>query len=268
MVSQTQPSPRSSIRPSARSPFFGATNRGLLHHACVILLGLSVATIFCPSGAGQSQTSNTETEVWPDVDAHIQLPSNFRVLVFGGTEQAIGFPYQQWYAAGGLGYQLKSILTPHLENIDQDKEHYLVFGGGYEFLRTIQSGKTSDENRIALDGVFSFRPTGRFLVLDRNRVEFRWIDGVYSTTYRNKLLVERDFLLRRFRFSPYGSVEVFYNGAQSSWNQEWYYVGIQWPHKRIFMVDTYYQRQNCTGCTPTNWNVAGVTLNFYFRNTN
>ena len=32
------------------------------------------------------------------------------------------------------------------------------------------------------------------------------------------------------------------------------------------MLDNYYQRQNCTTCTPKHLNVWGLTLNFYFRN--
>ena len=82
-----------------------------------------------------------------------------------------------------------------LLNIDPDKEHYLVFGGGYEFLRTAQSGEVHHENRITIDATPGFRPSVRFLVRDRNWVELRWIDGKYSTTYRNQLSVERDFLV-------------------------------------------------------------------------
>src|SRR5580698_3420646 len=94
-----------------------------------------LATILC-SVLGWGQTSSTETEAWPEVDAHIQLPSHLRILTFAGLEQGIGYPFQQWYAAAALGYQFKPILREHLLNIDPDKEHYLVFGGGYEFLRT------------------------------------------------------------------------------------------------------------------------------------
>ena len=39
----------------------------------------------------------------------------------------------------GLGYQWKRISKPHLENIDPDKEHFFLFGGGYERLQTLQS---------------------------------------------------------------------------------------------------------------------------------
>jgi hypothetical protein len=103
-------------------------------------------------------------------------------------------------------------------------------------------------------------------VRDRNWIELRWIDGVYSTTYRNMLTVERDFLVRGFRFTPYGSAEVFYDGPKHSWDQEWYTGGIDWPYKSLFMIDTYYRREHCDTCNPTNWNVGGVTLSFYFGN--
>jgi hypothetical protein len=229
-----------------------------------IFLGLFFATIFCSGAAGQSQTSTTETQVWPEVDAHLELPSHLRVLAFSGLEQGVGFPYQQWYAAAALGYQFKPILRQHLENIDPDKEHYFLFGGGYEFLRTIQSGKVKDEDRVTIDVTLGFRPTGGFLVRDRNWIELRWINGTYSTTYRNMVTVEHDFLLHRFRLTPYGAAEVFYDGASRSWNEEWYTAGVQWPYKHLLMLDTYYRRENCPTCNPANWNVGGVTLNFYF----
>ncbi len=172
--------------------------------------------------------------------------------------------YQQWYASAGLGYQFKPILREHLINIDPDKEHYLVFGGGYEFLRTNQSGKLKDENRITIDVTPGFRFPAGFLARDRNFIEFRWIDGVYSTTYRNMLSVERDFLVHRFRFAPFGSAEAFYDGSKHSWDQEWYTAGVQSPYKRLFMVETYYRRENCPTCKPANWNVGGVTLHFFW----
>jgi hypothetical protein len=36
---------------------------------------------------------------------------------------------------------------------------------------------------------------------------------------------------------------------------------------RLLMLDTYYLLQKCPTWTPPNANVAGVTLNVYFRNT-
>jgi hypothetical protein len=232
-----------------------------------MFLGLSLVAIFGSGARAQSQPPTTETEVWPEADAHLQLKSNLRVLSFAGLEEAVGYPFQQWYVAGGLGYQFKPILRDHLINIDPDKEHYLVLGGGYEFLRTTQSGHISDENRITLDGTPGFRLPAGFLVRDRNWLELRWKDGKYSTTYRNEASVERDFLVHGFRFTPYGAAEAFYDSPKHSWDQEWYTGGIQWPYKRVFMLNTYYRRENCPTCKPANWNAGGVSLNFFFAPT-
>lgn len=233
-----------------------------------VFLGASMLVSLCLSAIAQSQVSTTETEVWPEADIHIQLPANWRILAFTGLEQGVGYPFQQWYAAAALGYQFKPILKPHLKNIDPDKEHYFVWGAGYQFLRTVQSGEVQHEDRITIDATPGFRLPAEFLVRDRNWIELRWIDGAYSTTYRNLVTIERDFLLPNgVRFSPYGSVEAFYNGSNHSWNEDWFTAGIEFPYKRSLMVDTYYRRESCHGCVPANWNAGGITLNFFFGST-
>lgn len=228
------------------------------------LFGSLLAGVSCLGSLAQSQSDSTETQIWPEADAHVEFLSHWRMLAFGGTEQGIDYAYHQWYGAAGLAYQFKPILRPHLQNIDPDKEHHLVFGAGYEYLWTLQSGKVKKEDRITIDLTPSFRTPGNFLIRDRNWLELRWINGNYQTNYRNMIAVERDFLVRGFRFTPHGNVEFFYDGQSNSWNQEWYTAGVEWPYRHVFMLDTYYRRENCPTCKPAIWNVAGMTLNFYF----
>jgi len=232
-----------------------------------IVAGLILIAFFCPGARGQSQADATTGEFWPTANIHIQLPENYRLLGFVESKKGEEFSYQQLDVGLGFGYQWKTIRKPHPENIDPDKEHTFLFGGGYEYLRTLQAGKnTSYENRLVLEAMPGSRPISRLLVRDRNRVEFRWVNGVYSTRYRNDLSLEYDITVHSFRFSPYTSAEVFYNGATHSWNEEQYTAGFQWPYKRFLMLQTYYLRQNCTTCQPAHLNVAGLTLNFYLRN--
>lgn len=247
---------------SSRLSLWGhvTTTRALVR----IFFGLWLS-MFCPSFAlGQSTPATSENQLWPEGDVHVEFPSNLRLLTFAGVEQGVGYPYQQWYAAAALGYQFKPILRPHRINIDPDKEHYFLFGGGYEFLRTIQSGKVKNEDRITIDVTLNVRPLARLLLQNRNWVELRWIDGAYSTTYRNMSSGQGDFRIHGVRLSPYGAAEFFYDSQTGSWNQEWYTAGVQWPSERRFMLDTYYRREHCPTCTPQNWNVGGVTLNFFF----
>ncbi len=60
---------------------------------------------------------------------------------WGELKKGEDFPYQQGDLGAGVGYQWKRFTKPHLENVDPDKESLLVAGVGYEYLRTIQSGK-------------------------------------------------------------------------------------------------------------------------------
>jgi hypothetical protein len=239
------------------------TRSGLL----LILIALSLTIVSWSGATAQSATASTENQAWPEADVHVQLPSNWRSLSFVGLEQAAGYPFQQWYVATGIGHQFKPISKPHLENIDPDKEHYVLLGGGYEYLRTTNLGILSNENRVTLDATFSFRPASRLLLRDRNWTELRWIDGTYSTTYRNMVDVEIDLCIHNIRVTPFGTAELFYNSPVHSWNQEWYTAGIQLPYKRSFMLEIYYRREHCSTCTPENWNVGGATLNFFFATT-
>jgi len=228
-----------------------------------IIAGLCVyVSAHCSASAQQPQTAG---EFWPAVDAHVQFSDNLRLLALTELKRGGDLSYQQLAAGLGLGYQLKTITKPHLENIDPDKEHTFLFGGGYEYLHTV-SGKPKYENRLVAEALAGTRPISRFLVRDRNRVEFRWVNGVYSTRYRNDLSLEYDVTVGTFRFTPYTSAEVFYDSAKASWSQEQYTWGLDWPYKRLLMLETYYLRQNCPTCSPTHLNVAGLTLNLYFRN--
>jgi hypothetical protein len=231
-----------------------------------IISALTIALAFSLHASAQSSSPSTAGEFWPAVDAHIQLADNLRLLGFVGLKNGEEFPYQQLNTGIGLGYQWKRISKLHLENIDQDKEHVLVFGTGYEYLQTFQSGQEKSENRWVLQATPALRPLSRLLVRDRNRIELRWVNGVYSTRYRNNLSLEYDLTVRNFRFTPYASAEIFYDGAKSSWNEEQYTVGLQWPYKRILMLETYYLRQHTTSSSPAYLNVGGLTLNIYFAN--
>ncbi len=228
--------------------------------SCRFLAG--VALLACLSARASGQTPETAREFWPTVDIHAQLGSNVRLLTFGGLEKGADFAYQQWFVGTGFGYQWERFSKPHPVNIDSDKEHVLVAGVGYEYLETIQPGSTKRENRLAVEATPRFRPPLDLLVSDRNRVEFRWVNGEYSTRYRNRLTVERDVLIGELHVAPYASAEVFYDGAKH-WYEEQYAAGLQLPYKRSFKFSLYYLRQNCTTCSPAHLNVVGMTVDVY-----
>jgi Protein of unknown function (DUF2490) len=226
---------------------------------------LAVSFFLC-LGLGQRALAQSDTvgEFWPTLNLFLDLPQEYRVTAFAASKKGEEFPYEQVYAGVGFGKQWKPIVREHVKNLDSAKEHVFGFGGGYERVQTVQSGKESYENRLALQLQAGYRLNRRLLVSDRNRVEFRWVNGAYSTRYRNQATGLYDITVHGFHFSPYASAEFFFDGASNSWNEERYTGGFEWPFRKILMLQTYYLRQNCDTCNPQYLNVGGLTVNLFF----
>ncbi len=222
---------------------------------------MTAASALCLSAHAQSTG-----EFWPEVLTQIQLPHNFRTQGYLGLQNSESSPYRQIFAGGNLAYNFHRIAKQHVESNNSDKEHTILLAVGYEYLHTLASGKLKDEERINFDGTLARRPLSALLFRDRNRIELRWVNGSYSTRYRNQLSLDYDIVFRNYHFTPYGAVEVYYDGGKGLWNEQQYTAGCEWPYRKLLILQTYYLRQHCTTCNPVNVNAAGLTLNFYFGN--
>jgi hypothetical protein len=214
-----------------------------------------------------AQVPATGGQVWSTGNVWLQFPSKLRVLLTGELNAGTDYSYQQWSGGVGVGYRWKRVSNlAHMININADKESRLVVGAGYEYLWTDQEGSATAEDRIVVDATPRYRPQSHWLLDLRNRAEFRWVDGAYSTRLRFRATVERDIPVRKNgRLTPYASAEFFYNFGSGSWDEQQYAVGVELPYRRIFMVQAYYLFQHGSG-KPENVNVLGITVNFFLRN--
>jgi hypothetical protein len=106
---------------------------------------------------------------------------------------------------------------------------------------------------------------GKILMSDRNRTDFRIIDGEYRPRYRNRLKVERNFKTGRFELNPYAHAEAFYDWHLKMFNRFRYTAGIEWTITRHIILESYYARQNDTAPSRRSVNALGAVAQFYFR---
>jgi hypothetical protein len=100
---------------------------------------------------------------------------------------------------------------------------------------------------------------------DRNRGDLRFIGGQgFSTRYRNKLQLERDFRVGEFVLTPYASEEVFYDTRYGIWNRNRTSTGVEVPFSPNFVLDAYYARQNDSRSKPPHTNVLGIKIELYY----
>ncbi len=210
------------------------------------------------------QVHDPEWEARPKVESAVDLLPRTRLETWVEMQDGLNFPFRRWRTGGLLSKRMKPILNLLLRDIDEDDDNDLVLGGGYEYLHTVARGRLSIENTIIAYATPHVAFSG-LLLGNRNRTEFRWINGVYNFRYRNRLTVNRQSRIGTFRFAPYAYGELFYNSRLHSWNHREYAAGVQFPHKSGFMLDTYLLRETCTSCRRGSVDMIGVTLNFYFR---
>jgi len=213
-----------------------------------------------PAGA---QTPSTGNEIWPEADYSLQLPADFRLDALGQLKEGTDYAAQEWKLGAQLSYQWQRILARHAENIDRNKESHVVLGAGYQYVQTDQPTPAKFENRLVLDVTLNFRPASSILLNDRNQYEYRWVNGAYSTRYRNRLEADLDLSPDPHPVRPYIAAEFFYEVSSGAWDEERYTAGIEWPLRNTMTLSTYYLLQQCPTCSPAHLNVLGVTWRAY-----
>jgi hypothetical protein len=213
--------------------------------------------------AGHSAFAQS-AQFWPEIDTYVKLKPNIR----------LGFLASQSRENGNrtdaeIGPSIDFYLKPwaHLKRLvifelDDSKSRPLFGRFAY---RVLPSTDGPLEQRIVTEGTPRFPLKAGVVLSDRNRTEFRFIDGQFSWRYRNRLTSERTLSLFGYHFSPYIRAEGFYDSKYSKWSRTSLAAGSTCPIRKHTEIDASYEHQNDTG-GPHNQqvNAIALALNLYF----
>ena len=207
------------------------------------------------------------TQLWPEVDVFMRLNSTARVMLVATNVQENGEKTDGEFGAN-LDLFLKPIRrAPKLMfRLDQSKNSVLMIRGGYRHMPSYTGGGV--ENRVLLEATVRYPLTvhfGHMLLSNRNRMDFRVIDGVYSWRYRSRLSGERELSLGAVRVNPYSRFELFYDSRFDAFSRTEAMVGAAFPITSYWEVEGYYDYQLDTGSGPNKKiRAVGAVANFYF----
>lgn len=233
---------------------------------------VTLALLFGPWSLprADAQEEQTRGELWPEVDAYVRLNSSMKLFGLAAFSAARGEDYSEGQYGIHWDVSWKRRFKPLAfsrltERTADEKLRPLMFRVGYRYNGTIEdNGDPLREHRGILETHARWLFPGRVLASDRNRLDLRWIDGVYSWRYRNRLMLEREVSVGSYRFTPYASVELYYDSRFDAWNRNRYAVGLQTPLHPHLMLDTYYMRQDDRRSQPAHVNALGLALNVFF----
>ena len=230
--------------------------RGMTWLELVIVVGLILACL--PACAQESQ-------FLPEIDFYAKLNSEIRFQMQAKQTREGGEPTQ-----AEIGPSIDFYVHPWVRldkvrrfDLDDAKSRPLVLAVGYRYLPESNGGAAT--NRLEPVATSRFPVSTKVLVTDRNRFDLDWKSGSFTWRYRNRLQVEGPVRVGTYHFTPYASVEPFYQSQYGKWSETAIYAGLIFPIGKHVQLDTYYEHQNQTGKKPNEQlNQAGLVLGLYF----
>ena len=219
-------------------------------------------------GAGTGNAQEAQGEVWPEIDVYINIKPKVRLYLLGTVAKSV----EDGEIRNAQGYEAQVGV-----HVDYIPNHHLILRTGYRYGSAI--GDNDDgfrEHRLITEQTLRKLLPADFLLSDRNREDFRFINGDFSFRYRNRVTIERELPVFKGRnITPYVSGEIFYDTRFDVWNRNRMAVGIQHTllrgplqkmllHKRQVVLDLYFMKQNDSRSQTSHVKAVGASLAFYF----
>ncbi len=225
---------------------------------------LAGATVLLAAAPLQAQEDTTRDEFWPEVDAYWTLSDRSRLFLLATLARNREVDFAEGMVGGHVDFFLKPLARQRLRDTpDVIKRRYLAFRLGYRYAWDLDDRDEYEEHRILFETTGRY-PLERFLLINRNRLDVRDLDGAWSWRYRNRTRLERDIPLGSRAVTPYAMVEFSYDSRYDAWNRQRYFGGIEWPVGGKSILDTYYCRQDDSRSSVGHVNAFGLALNLFF----
>src|ERR1700752_292323 len=216
----------------------------------------------------KAQQPVTRNEFWPEIDVYINVKPKVRIYLIGTISKSV----EDGEIRNAQGFEAQ--VGAHVDYIPND---HFILRTGYRFGTSVgDADEPFKEHRVLTEQTLRKLLPGDLLLSDRNREDFRFVNGDFSFRYRNRVSIEREVdLFKERTITPYVSAEIFYDTRSNAWNRNRLAVGFQQSlrrgplrkmllPKRQVILDLYYMRQNDSRSETQHVNPIGAALAFYF----
>ena len=206
------------------------------------------------------------SEFWPEANVFVTLNPRTRLFFDAAYADGKESDHSSLDLAAYFDVSNKPILREKLQAEDWQRSRYLWARIGYDRIcnSTDSEGAQVVENR----GIVSLYSKGLLptdIVAEaRVRADLRWIREDYSTRYRFRLEVTREFTVLDHTVVPYFNVEWFYDTRYDGWARTLYQLGPEITVDRHFRFEVYLARQNDRLPKRSDLNAVGVNFKWYY----
>ena len=196
-----------------------------------------------------SAQSGDPWEFWPELNLFTTVNPTTRFYFVAAESKGKESELRTVDVAGYLDLTIGPRLQPlrlrrARQKEDWQTKKYFWTRIGYDHIFKVEGEtKQAPERR----GIVAFHARhylpGAILVEGRTRADLRWIEDEYSTRYRFRIEVNRDFTVLDRVITPFVQAEGFYDTRYDGWSRQLYQVGAEIGVIRHFRVEPSVARQ-------------------------
>jgi len=213
-----------------------------------------------------AQDSSGQKQIWPELEVYYRINEKFRLYgLISGTRS------NSEYTDGTAGAYLDYFALPWLKGRryadlhDTTVGYYWSFRIGYSYSNAPPSDKKKEVNILETETNNNFQLPMKITLMNRNRLDWRWVNGEFQPIYRPRIKFIRNFKTAYLTFDTYLYGEYFFYLNDNAQNRFRLTVGsdIKVTDYLDFEVYYLYQFQHLPSVEPLN--AIGLQLNFYFK---
>jgi len=203
----------------------------------------AAVVLLCVASAAAAQ--RVTDELWPELDLYWRPAEHQRTfLQLSSSTDQEGTKHE-----GTVGLYQDYLFLPG---------GYLR--GGYQFTFSVRDASYR-ESRIVGEATLGRDLGPRLRLINRTRVEPRWINGEYSYRVRDRVQLQRDAAnVQRSLFIPYGTFEVYYDSRFEKISRLAGRVGNLFRFSERTSLDVYLARQDNSRSSLKSINALGTTF--------
>ena len=198
--------------------------------------------------AGEAGAQSVTNELWPELDVYWTPAKHQRTMLELSSSSEREAAKKQ--ATIGLYQDYLQLPSGYLR-------------AGIRFTRSTNDA-SYQEARIVGEVVERVAGDSTWRLVERSRVEFRWVNSDYNWRLRERLHLQRFFASPvRFNPRPYGTFEAYYYSQYHTIARLGARVGVEFRVWKASDIDLYLARQENSRGQPPRVNALGLTVKLY-----
>ena len=200
------------------------------------------------------KAADLEADAWPEFDIWIKLDpaGKDRIYILNSYAHESSFLYEE--TALGVSW-------------DRRFHKNWSFRMGARYIWKQVDPPDKNETRVVLDLKWFKELGAGFLLTDRNRLDLRFFDSDTSGSfrYRNRVQVERGIPIFSWKWTGFGSYEIYYDSRYNTLGQRHRFIGgVSIPVTKWFSVDLFPAYHIETKPKRESGGAFGIAFGFYF----